>query len=165
LALTILSGKCLEFAIDLVNIPYHGEPKNDESEIVRSKAKHGTTHFHAYAKFYLVVLGNLFTLAIKYIRKGISRVEILVQFLDVISILNLRIKMVYMDKGFCNAAGIKLLKRRHIRAVIAVPGKGKDGGVKAHLKGKTRTIQMVTKSGKKVTFDLAIVCKYSKNKY
>lgn len=103
MALTILSGKCLEFAIALVNIPYHGEPKNYESEIVRSKAKHCTTHFHAYATLYLIVLGKRFTLAIKYM--------ILVQFLDVISILNLKIKRVYMDKGFCNAAVIKYAAR------------------------------------------------------
>ncbi|MFQ6121357.1 MAG: hypothetical protein ACE5KE_15885 [Methanosarcinales archaeon] len=79
LALTILSGKCLEFA------------------------KHCTTHFHAYATLYLIVLGKRFTLAIKYM--------ILVQFLDVISILNLKIKRVYMDKGFCNAAVIKYAAR------------------------------------------------------
>ncbi len=34
LAKTILSEKKLEFAIDLTHIPYHGEPKKDENEIV-----------------------------------------------------------------------------------------------------------------------------------
>jgi hypothetical protein len=63
LARPILSGKCLEFAIDIHYIPYHGKPKKDDDEIVRSKAKSGTTHFHAYATLYVIVLGKRFTLA------------------------------------------------------------------------------------------------------
>lgn len=143
----LLSGKCLEFAID--------EHRNDETEIVRSKAKHGTTHFHAYSTLYVIVLGKRFTLAMK---------EIVAHFLDVISSLNLKIKRLYMDKGFCTVKVIKLLKRRPVRAVIAVPARGKNGGVKTHLKGKTRFISytMESKKGETVTFNLAIVCKYSK---
>jgi hypothetical protein len=36
-------------AIDLTLIPYHGQPQADPKEIYRSKAKDGTSHFHAYA--------------------------------------------------------------------------------------------------------------------
>jgi hypothetical protein len=70
LARPILSGKHLEFAIDIHYIPYHGKPKKDDAEIVRSKAKRGTTHFHAYATLYVIVMGKRFTLAVKYIKKG-----------------------------------------------------------------------------------------------
>ena len=70
LAKPILSGKCLEFAMDITYIPYHGKPKKDDAEVVRSKAKNGTTHFHAYATLYVIVLGKRFTLALKYIKKG-----------------------------------------------------------------------------------------------
>ena len=84
----ILPGRCLEFAIDIVDIPYHGEAKYYESEIVRSKAKQGTTHFHAYATLYTIVLGKRFTLAMRYIRKGTPMQEIFAQFIDVISSLN-----------------------------------------------------------------------------
>lgn len=34
-------------AIDLTLIPYHGAPAGDPKEIVRSKPKSGTSHFHA----------------------------------------------------------------------------------------------------------------------
>lgn len=36
-------------AIDLTLIPYHGQPFEKESEIYRSQARDGTSHFHAYA--------------------------------------------------------------------------------------------------------------------
>src|SRR4051812_25375100 len=39
-------------AIDLVLIPYHGQPRRDPAEVVRGKAKGGTSHFHAYATAY-----------------------------------------------------------------------------------------------------------------
>src|SRR6266851_511089 len=37
-----------QVAIDLVLIPYHGQPMRDPSEVFRSQAKDGTSHFHAY---------------------------------------------------------------------------------------------------------------------
>src|SRR6266699_2367584 len=42
-----------QVSIDLVLIPYHGEPLQDITEIYRSQAKSGTTHFHAYATAYV----------------------------------------------------------------------------------------------------------------
>ena len=36
-------------AIDLILIPYHGEPRADPSEVYRGQAMSGTTHFLAYA--------------------------------------------------------------------------------------------------------------------
>ena len=44
----LLRGK-QRLAIDLVLIPYHGQPDKDVSEIYRSQPKSGTSHFHAYA--------------------------------------------------------------------------------------------------------------------
>lgn len=167
LARPILSGKHLEFAIDIHLIPYHGKPKKDDAEIVRSKAKRGTTHFHAYATLYVIVLGKRFTLAVKYIKKGTSNLEIVSFFMDVIQALNLTIIRLYMDKGFCEVPVINYLKQKGTNAIIALPLKGKT--IKSYLRGrKTRIISYTMKSQKtkaSVTFDLAIVCKYSKKKY
>ncbi len=166
LAKTILSGNSLEFAIDLTHIPYHGEPKKDETEIVRSKAKSGTTHFHAYATLYAIVLGKRFTLALKYIKKGTSNLETVSYFIDVIRSLDMQIKRLYMDKGFCEVGVINYLKQRGINAIIALPLKGRT--VKSNLKGRSKIINYTMKSPttkEAATFDLVIVCKYSKNKY
>ena len=167
LAKPILSGKCLEFAMDITYIPYHGKPKKDDTEVVRSKAKNGTTHFHAYATLYAIVLGKRFTLALKYIKKGTSNLEIVSYFIGVIQSLNMTIKRLYLDKGFCEVEVINYLKKRSVNAIIALPLKGKT--IKANLKGrKSKIIEYTMKSPKTkatATFNLALVCKYSKKKY
>src|SRR5206468_5166112 len=57
-------------AIDLHLIPYHGEPLRDPEEIYRSKARDGTSHFHAYATAYVIRKGQRFTLALTAVRRG-----------------------------------------------------------------------------------------------
>lgn len=167
LAQLILSGKFLEFAMDLTYIPYHGKPKKDDAEIVRSKAKDGTTHFHAYATLYAIVLGKRFTIALKYIKKGTSNLEIVSFFMDVIQSLGVMVKKLYMDKGFCEVPVINYLKQRNTNAIIALPLKGNT--IKANLKGRKSKIMSYTMKSSKTketaTFDLAMVCKYSKKKY
>ncbi len=167
LAKPILCGKCLEFAMDITFIPYHGKPKKDDTEIVRSKAKDGTTHFHAYATLYVILLGKRFTLALKYVKKGTSNLEIVSHLMDVIKSLGITIKRLYLDKGFCEVEVINHLMQRNTNAIIALPLKGK--AIKANLKGrKSKIISYTMKSPKTkatATFNLALVCKYSKKKY
>jgi hypothetical protein len=107
IAKKILSGKWLEFAVDIVYLPYHGQHMKDKNEVVRSKAKHGTTHFHAYATLYVIVLGKRFTLAVRYVKKNTSKVEILEFFRKTIQDLDLHIKTLYIDRGFCSVEVIK----------------------------------------------------------
>src|SRR5262245_19389214 len=45
-------------AIDLTLVPYHGRPMLDLAEVFRSKARDGTSHFHAYATAYLNYRGQ-----------------------------------------------------------------------------------------------------------
>lgn len=42
-----LSDTRFEIAMDLHDIPYHGQPAQDANEVRRGPAKSGTTHFHA----------------------------------------------------------------------------------------------------------------------
>jgi len=167
LACTILSRTRYEFAIDLVYIPYHGKHQKNENEIVRSQAKRGTTHFHAYATLYVIVLGMRFTLAVRYVRKGTPMVDVVTFFLDTIHRLNLRPKCLYMDKGFCAISVIRLLKKRYIPAVIAAPAKGEKKGIKSLLGGrKSRVVSYTMRSkGESEEIRLALVCKYSKGRY
>src|SRR5947209_3542897 len=57
-------------ASDLHLVPYHGEPLHDEDEVYRSKAKSGTSHFHAYATAYVIHTGCRFTMALCSVRQG-----------------------------------------------------------------------------------------------
>ncbi len=45
-------AKIEKTAMDITFIPYHGKPKKYDDEVVRSKAKNGTTHFHARQLFH-----------------------------------------------------------------------------------------------------------------
>src|SRR6266700_2324590 len=57
-------------AIDLTLLPYHGKPLSDLSEIFRSQAKSGTSHFHAYATAYVIRKGQRFTVALTAVRRS-----------------------------------------------------------------------------------------------
>lgn len=167
LACSILSRTRYEFAVDLVYIPYHGKYQKDENEIVRSQAKRGTTHFHAYATLYVIVRGMRFTLAVRYVRKGTPMVDVVAFFLDTIHSLNLRPKCLYLDKGFYAIPVVRLLKKRYIPAVMAAPAKGEKKGIKSLLGGrKSRVVSYTMRSkGDFEEIRLALVCKYSKGKY
>jgi hypothetical protein len=60
----------LHLAIDLVLIPYPGQPQTDEAEVVRGEAKSGTTHFHGYATVTIVHDKRRYTLAIRFVQLG-----------------------------------------------------------------------------------------------
>src|SRR5260221_9153955 len=68
-------------AIDLILIPYHGEPSKDASEVYRGQAKSGTTHFHAYATAYVIKKGQRFTVALVYVKKGDDLAEVVKELL------------------------------------------------------------------------------------
>src|SRR5829696_4799533 len=65
-------------AVDLTLIPYHGQPMLDLSEVFRSQAKDGTSHFHAYATAYVNYRGQRFTLALTCVERG-EKMEAVVQ--------------------------------------------------------------------------------------
>ncbi len=85
--------------------------------------------------------------------------------MDVIRSLSIKIKKLYLDKGFCEVPVINHLMQKNTNAIIARPLKGKT--IKANLKGrKSKIISYTMKSPKTkatATFNLASVCKYSKN--
>jgi hypothetical protein len=56
-------------AIDIHEVPYHGQPLRERNEIRRGQSRHGTTHFHDYATAYVVRKGYRFTLAMAWIRQ------------------------------------------------------------------------------------------------
>ncbi len=85
----------------------------------------------------MIALGKRFTLALKYILNA-SNLEIVNYFMDVIQSLNLEIKQLYLDKGFCEVEVINYLMERGINAIIALPLRGKT--IKSYLKGRKSKI-------------------------
>src|SRR5215216_2227966 len=107
-------------AADLILIPYHGQPYEDEDEVYRGQAKSGTTHFHAYATLYLVYRGQRFTLALTAVRKG----EPLQRVLQRASRLGVRPQLLLLDRGFCSVDVIRYLQAARYPFLMPLPLRG-----------------------------------------
>jgi hypothetical protein len=149
-------------------IPYHGECYADENEIVRAKAKSGTTHFHGYATVSIVHDHQRYVLALRFVKKGESMEKIVAWLLNRLKSMGISIRYAYLDKGFCSVPVLKTLERRKIRFIIPIPVRGKSGGVRklfeASASGKTTYTFNSPKHG---AWEVAavVVKKYSKGRY
>ena len=158
-----------KFAADITLIPYHGKPKKNANEIVRSKAKHGTTHFHGYASLYVIVHNKRVTLDVVWIRKNTDLVKVLDRFIKRIEKEGYEIKLLCLDKGFYQARVLKYLQESKIPAIIPAVPRGRSGGLRKKLgtsQGYRTTYTLRSwKYGLEVTYNLYVVRKYCKNKY
>ena len=168
-ASNILRPGKYKFAIDLTLIPYHGEPKKDTNEIVRSKAKHGTTHFHGYASLYVIKHNKRVTLDVVSIQKNTPMVWVVARFLRTIKKEGYDIKLLCLDKGFYQARVLKFLQKRKIPVIIPAVARGRSGGIRNKFgtsrSYRTRYTLRSWKYHCEVTFDLYVVKKYCKNRY
>jgi len=111
-------------AADLILIPYHGQPHEDEDEVYRGQAKSGTTHFHAYATLYLVYRGQRFTLALTAVRKGEPLQGVLQRLLQRASRLGVRPQLLLLDRGFCSVDVIRYLQAARYPFLMPLPLRG-----------------------------------------
>jgi hypothetical protein len=79
-----------DVAIDLVLVPYHGEPAQNPEEVRRSEAREGTTHFHCYATAYMIYKDQRLTLSLTLVRKSDTMPAILRRLFKRLDVLNLR---------------------------------------------------------------------------
>src|SRR4051794_37507813 len=82
-----------QVACDLVLIPYHGQPMLDQSEVYRSQAKSGPSHFHAYATAYVNYRGQRYTLALTYVQRGEKLQEVIKRLLRRLGQLKVKARM------------------------------------------------------------------------
>jgi len=133
-------------AIDLTLIPYHGQPLTDASEVYRSQAKSGTTHFHAYATAYVVRKGQRFTVALASVRQGDDLADILRALLRQAAKASVRPRYVLLDRGFYSVSVVRYLQAARYPFVMPVPCKGRKAD---HPKGPggTRVFPLWKRSG------------------
>src|SRR5262249_45362553 len=99
-----LRQRRVEVALDLTDVPYHGQPEQDEEEIRRSQAKSGTTHSHSYASLQIVQQRQRLTLALTWVTKGETMAQVVTRLLATARRCGLRLKCLYGDKGFASVA-------------------------------------------------------------
>jgi len=133
-------------AIDLVLIPYHGQPLREANEVYRGQAKDGTTHFHAYATAYVIKKGRRFTVALTYVRKGVDLADVLRELLRQAAKAGVRPRYVLLDRGFYSVSVIRYLQAARCPFLMPVPAKGRKAD---HPQGpsNTRVFHLRKKSG------------------
>src|SRR5947209_12660617 len=85
-------------AIDLHLIPYHGEPLRDPEEVYRSKARDGTSHFHAYATCYVIRQGRRFTVALTSVCRSEPLPDVLKRLLGQAAKAGVRPRYLLLDR-------------------------------------------------------------------
>jgi putative transposase len=120
-----LVDTCQPLALDLTLRPYHGKPLHDPAEVYRSRARHGTSHFHAYATVYLARHGRRFTLAVTWVTKGEPLAEVLRRLLRAARGVGLRPRYLLLDRGFCSVDVIRFLQAGRHPFLMPLPLRGR----------------------------------------
>ncbi|MFC4987537.1 ISH3 family transposase [Saliphagus infecundisoli] len=160
-ALETLPDRPVEVGDDLHLDPYYGD--EDEMEALYfSQAKRGTTAFHAYVTLYARVRNKRYTLAVRQLVAGETTSEVLAEFLAILDGLDLRVKAVYLDRGFYNSGCLELLYAHNYAFIIPVVKWGET--IKDELSsGWSRVIEHELAG--RVTFPVFIDCVYQRGRY
>lgn len=114
----------LRVALDLHLRPYHGRPQADPRELVRARAKSGTTHFHAYATAYLVLRGQRFTLALRYVLAGEKPELVVADLLRRCAEVGAKAGLVLVDRAFWTVDVIRYLQAARYPFLMPVVTRG-----------------------------------------
>ncbi len=130
-------------------------------------AKNGTCSFFAYATIYIITKNKRLTIALLGVKRSYTSVALITYLLEKINSLNIKIKTLYLDRGFYSSPVIRWLMALDIPFIMPAIRNGKTGGVNQYLKGRKsyKTTHTLNKDkDNEVTFPLWIVCKYLKGK-
>jgi hypothetical protein len=113
-------------AIDLTLNPYHGSPLRDPEEIVRSKPKSGTSHFHAYATAYVIHKRHRYTVALTAVRSGEPMEAVLQRLLHQAARIGVRPSLLLLDRGFFSVGVIRYLQAARHPFLMPVVCRGRQ---------------------------------------
>jgi putative transposase len=126
----------LDLAMDLHDEPFYGKDPTLCAYACRGEAYKGTTWFYRIATLYVIHNQIPLTLGIVFVLPEYSIQDVLEALLHQIQSLELRIRGLYLDKGFCVESVIKFLKGKPYEVIIACPIRGRKGGTRALCKGR-----------------------------
>jgi hypothetical protein len=134
-----LPGKLLDShlpaAADMTEIPYHGEHEEDDEYVRRSKAKAGTSHFHTFGTLYVIKKHKRYTLAVTLYRRSDTPLDLLKRLLDRGDEVGLRLKRLYLDRGFDNNGVVDYLKDKPFPTILPLVVRGAKGGSRKLMTG------------------------------
>jgi putative transposase len=127
-----------QVAIDVTQIPYHGEAFADPAELCRGKPKGGTTHFHGYATACIAVSGCRYTLGMTAVRNKEPMHEVLRRLLGQIGRKGLKIRHLLLDRAFYNLDVVSYLQNARYAFVIPAVHRGRRAKDPAKAQGTQR---------------------------
>jgi hypothetical protein len=155
----------LDLAIDLHDEPFYGKDPTLCAYACRGEAYKGTTWFYRVATVYVVHHQIPYTLGIVFVLPEYSIQQVLQALLHQIQSLELRIRGLYLDKGFCVQPVITFLKGQPYEVIIACPIRGRKAGTRALCTGRKSYFTEYTfyaGKSKAYTVPLAVVRTYAK---
>jgi putative transposase len=157
--------KPLVLAIDFHDEPFYGKDATLSAYACRGEAYKGTTWFYRVATIYVVHHQIPYTLGIVFMLPEYSVQAIVEALLHQIQSLDLQIKGLYLDKGFCSKSVIEFLKDKPYEVIIACPIRGRKNGTRTLCKGRKSYFAEYTfyaGNPKAYTAHLAVVRTYEK---
>jgi putative transposase len=120
-------GKSYHFAIDFTNDPYYGDIVDaNDGYVIKSKMEDSTTTFYSYVSLYITSKGQRLTLTVLPVKTGVSKVEYIRKFLDVIKNLEVNIEVLCLDRGFYSIDVLSFLQTENIPHIVPVRKHGKE---------------------------------------
>jgi len=152
--------------IDLHLIPYYGKASEAEAPyLYRSQAKAGTTSFFADATVYVICRHKRVTLGIHAVHRQETLVATVTYLLARLSPLRVRVKRLYLDRGFYSVPVIRWLKALNIPFLMPAVIRGKTGGTRQRLVGRKSYATHYTLNSpiySSMRCQMRIVCNYHK---
>jgi putative transposase len=128
-----------DVAVDFHDEPYYGrcDPDDPDNWVCRGEAQAGTTYFYRCATAYVMHRAARYTLAVVFVKPGDDKVMLLERLLTYVRQVGVRLRCLYVDKGFCAIPVLRWLGTQHIPAIVAAPIRGKQGGTRALCQGRS----------------------------
>jgi len=126
----------LDLAMDFHDEPFYGKDPTLRSYACRGEAHQGTTWFYRVATVYVIHHQVPYTLGIVFLLPEYSVLDVVKALLRQVEALELRIRGLCLDKGFCCQEVITFLKDKTYETIIACPIRGKKGGTRSLCKGR-----------------------------
>lgn len=126
----------LDWAIDEHDECFYGKSDELLDYACRGKAKAGTTYFFRVATLYTIHKKIPTTLAITFVLPEDSTLDVVKRLLTTSQKLNIKLRCLHLDKGFCSIPVMRYLDEEHYPAILACPIRGKTGGTRALCTGR-----------------------------
>ena len=157
----------VEIAIDWHDEPFYGHSPGLLALTCGGKADKGTTRFFRVATAYVIFKDMRLTLALLFVTCKDDLAEIVAALLRRLRILDIKVRRMYLDKGFCSIPVLHYIEQSGWPAILAGPIRGKKGGTKGLGQGnKSYRTEHTFKSQQNGSFTapIAVVRTYTSHK-